>query len=261
MVFLGLISSLLLIGAGASAALVGLWDFESAATPFADASGNGYDATAYGSPSRVTAPADVRVGSGALRLDPAGLQYLQLPDMTAQFAGQSATLAFWIKLDEAVPSAMEHTGLESFGSLSIAPYPASHYPWIDSRAYLTTFRGTSRVDGIALLPGVDRASWHHVAITTTPGTGTWRLYQDGMLVTTADGDWFLNSMPVFGRSEHAGNFYWFSGYVDDLRLYNEALSQAEIQALIVPEPAAALPLAVLTVALVHRRRWRSRAAP
>lgn len=251
--FCAVIATALLAAPFAAGAMVGYWDFESAATPFVDASGNGYSATPFGSPTRTTAPADVRVGTGALRIDPVASQYLRLPDMTSQFGAQSATLAFWVRLVEAVPSLQTTTGLESFGSGAINPYPASHYPWTDGTAYLTTFRATTRVNSIALRPEVNRTQWHHIAITTMPGAGNWKLYQDGQLVTSAAGDWFLNTAPELGRSTYGSTYYMLNGYVDDVRLYNVALTQPQIMDLI-PEPASALLLAGACFAGMRCRR-------
>ena len=72
-------------------------------------------------------------------------------------------------------------------------------------------------------------NWHHVAVTFTDSTNTLRMYVDGVLITTvtraleADG---ATHVVTLGNM-HGSNP--FSGTLDELRIYNRALTLTEIQ--------------------------------
>lgn len=86
--------------------------------------------------------------------------------------------------------------------------------------------------------------WHHAAIVydrAGSGTGTWRLYLDGEL----DGTLFVGQPPNFACTQHfalgtsltsggvpasSGGTGYFRGSLDEVRVWNVARSQAEIQA-------------------------------
>ncbi len=88
------------------------------------------------------------------------------------------------------------------------------------------------------------AEWHFVVMTKTPGliASTSKIYVDGSLVTGAayfdvGGDQSPNitdSKPEMGRLDvnlGGGTYAYFNGIIDDVRVYNRALSAAEIAAL------------------------------
>lgn len=75
--------------------------------------------------------------------------------------------------------------------------------------------------------------WYHVAVTKTPGLigSTSKIYVNGVEVsgkveglnTTPD---IIDAPPVVGRLDETR---WFKGKIDDVRIYNRALSEEEIQ--------------------------------
>ena len=91
--------------------------------------------------------------------------------------------------------------------------------------------------------------WNHYAITATkPGgptgtTVTWGLYQNGnpiafQTANTANISTSANSVGLtIGKSAGTANFGFEGVKADDIRFYDDVLSQAEIVALI-PEPSA-----------------------
>jgi len=78
-------------------------------------------------------------------------------------------------------------------------------------------------------------AWHHYVYTYdgSPGTqGTHKLYIDGVLVNSNATIAPQTASPTtleFGR--WAGNSEYFGGSLDDVRIYNRALTAAEVQTL------------------------------
>ena len=211
----------LVLGGVAQGGLVGYWSFDSAASPFADSSGSGNHAAAGGGAVRTTVTA--AAGAGGLALDRDAGSFLDLPDVSGSFAN-AATLSMWVKLDAATSGDNSRTGLDSLGANTYD----SHYPWTNGQAYFSTFRNGSRVDGVALSPYADRTEWHHLAVTAEPGTGNYKIYQDGQLIRTADPGTFIVA-PGGNIGKSFGNF-WLDGAIDEVKLYNEALSPAQVMA-------------------------------
>jgi hypothetical protein len=95
--------------------------------------------------------------------------------------------------------------------------------------------------------------WTHFAMRRS---GTWyTLFVDG--VEQVDRERVNNDFQgvgtiLFGGVPSAGNYY-FDGKIDDARIYNRALSETEIMAL-VPEPASAVILGLGWVLLVLRHK-------
>jgi Concanavalin A-like lectin/glucanases superfamily len=78
--------------------------------------------------------------------------------------------------------------------------------------------------------GYDDGSWHHVVFARTAASGALRLYVDSLLVGSATGSTASVTTPniSFGRIQ-AGNNY-FAGSLDEVAVYNTALSQAAVTA-------------------------------
>lgn len=243
------------------------YSFENPGNLGFDSSGNGYHATVFGP----AAQAGGVFGSG-LRLDNSGVtnqQFLQLPNAVStdgNFAGQAATLAMWIRLVEATPAAPRQTGIDRLGTAG----STAHYPWTNGQAYLSTFRNT-RVETINLLGSVDRTQFHHLAITSD--ASGWRLYQDGQLVTGPLAQLWGFPASNLRIGAHAGvtfgsptvNDRLLNGWIDEVMLFNEALTPEQLSNLILfnqtapppplaPEPAAWALFALALVAIVGSRR-------
>jgi hypothetical protein len=85
-------------------------------------------------------------------------------------------------------------------------------------------------------------SWHLVQLVFTPSTSI-KFYIDGALnatnTTSIPASLFNNNLPVtLFRRDNVANPRWFGGTIDDPRIYNRALSQAEITSLYNREPFA-----------------------
>ena len=114
---------------------------------------------------------------------------------------------------------------------------------------------------------VTDGQWRHVAVTWDPDDGLGvhdaKLYINGILednVTQSDTNQSIDTGNAedfrLGASILGGvNERNFTGLMDDVRLYDRALSASEIQALVVPEPGSWLLLiSALACGLLVRRR-------
>ncbi|ARN56178.1 LamG domain-containing protein [Sedimentisphaera salicampi] len=90
--------------------------------------------------------------------------------------------------------------------------------------------------------GLTDGNWHHAAITVD-ALGNAALYVDGEQKATAEGVSFLdnvssgvysaNTMALGANDDSGGGKQWaFDGLLSDVRVYDDALSEAEVQAII-----------------------------
>jgi hypothetical protein len=200
--------------------LVGYWHFdEGVGTTTLDASGNGNNGVFGGSPVwQLNANCKV---SGCLNFD--GINsYISIPATINDSLNTEATLVMWMKLANNIHAGYK-TGFVRFGNDATG---LSHYPWTDGLIYLSTFRAArwnSINDG-----GFDKTQWHMITITSAPGAGNYRLYQNDKLVASTTGDAVIakSAAPNIGMSTGG---YSLNGFVDEVRIYNRALSAIEIK--------------------------------
>lgn len=98
--------------------------------------------------------------------------------------------------------------------------------------------------------------WAHIALVQD-GAGVY-IYINGVLANSSTDA----AAPTMRRLVNADiGSYWggyssfFDGFIDDVRIYDHALSQSEIQA-VIPEPATLLLLGLGGLALLRKRRFR-----
>jgi len=209
----------LIIANPAGAELVAWWRLdEGSGTTASDSSGNGNDATFEGSPTWVD---DGKLGK-AVRFNGSS-DYLAAPDSeTLDINGDQLTMAAWIN-GEDWPAAnhvirkVADTGTGSIYILRVQPDTV--------RVYLNTSAGETLVQGTTVLA---RNEWIHVALTYDGAQA--RIYVDGQLDVAMDVSGELtqsdNELRI-GRGEPAG---YFMGMIDDVRVYNHALTEDEILA-------------------------------
>jgi hypothetical protein len=75
-------------------------------------------------------------------------------------------------------------------------------------------------------------NWHHIAMVQDKTTGVTSVYIDGISVsitTDSSGSWpeITNTNAVYVGQDNVGDY--FNGQIDDVRVYNRALSPPEIQ--------------------------------
>ncbi|WP_339752109.1 LamG-like jellyroll fold domain-containing protein [uncultured Winogradskyella sp.] len=106
----------------------------------------------------------------------------------------------------------------------------------------TTSGSTNVVNGI----NINYNEWHHVAGTFTNTTGELRMYVDGKLQSMATlptliGETFLGTSEWNGDfevgrlSRNVGNKEYFTGDIDEIRVFNSAITDEQVQQLVYQE--------------------------
>ena len=219
--------------------LIGHWAFD---TDGADSSASGYDGTLTGSATIDTSAGNQAVGSGALSLDGSDVQddYLELSAYAATLGTLSeGTVSGWINTSDAVRTQTlfgisDHSdNVVQFSLASFGVYQGHlFYDVAEQGSYLQD----SYTDAI-----VADGNWHHVALTVD-ATGN-SFYIDGVKVDSADINYgsggpgsstFFNSVTdvdtvqIGVTGERGGYAYDFNGLIDDVRIYDRALSTSDI---------------------------------
>ncbi|MHC4118542.1 MAG: LamG domain-containing protein [Planctomycetota bacterium] len=218
LIFLVFVCSFALVNP-AQAELVGWWRLdEGSGTTAFDSSGNGNDATFQGSPAWVE---DGKLGK-AIRFNGTS-DYLAAPDSESlDINGDQVSMAAWVN-GEDWPAAnhvvrkVADTGTGSIYMIRVQPDTV--------RVYLNTSAGETVIDGTTTLATNE---WIHIALTYDGAEA--RIYVDGQLDVAVDVSGELtqsdNELRI-GRGEPAG---YFMGMIDDVRVYNHALTEDELLA-------------------------------
>ncbi len=217
-------------------ALVGHWKLDEKKGPIAyDSSGNQNHGVVYG--DAVWQP-KAGVLRGALSFDGVD-DYVELPigGLVSQLT--SCSIMSWVNwsgeyswqrvfdFGSGGDANMFLTPLSGEGCESTRPY--------DMRFAITLGGGCSEERACALEDqGLPRDGWHHVVVTIDADEGVATLYLDGEPVgenaemTLTPSDLGVTTQNWLGRSQYESDSL-YAGSLDDFRIYNRALSQAEIQ--------------------------------
>ncbi len=200
-------------------------------------------------------------------------EYIDLSAHVDDFANLSeGSFSAWIRSDGASPGVILGASDQGDGSSELRFFVvnsgSNSILRLDGRNDGTSIGGlqgtTDLADGVL----------HHV-MATVDSSGNAALYVDGMLESTATGMGFfddvagLDTMGI-GRSKDAtagGGQWFFDGLIDDLAIWNRALSVQEVQhiyiqgrdgtsAMFVPEPSTFFLFVLGLAALLVRRRRR-----
>lgn len=155
---------------------------------------------------------------------------------TGIFGNASLTLAAWIKPTNVASGTQMPLGLLVSGSPTTGSQ-ATLMTEADGRvAFHTGNCGQKTTESI-----LTNGNWYHVAITKTPGAvgSTTKIYVNGVERTSSviNAGGFSNCTPNFNIAKiNAGGGwysfgYYFYGSVDDLRVYDKALTPTEITAI------------------------------
>ncbi len=275
------VAMVMAFASSASADLVAYWDFEEGAGTTTKDQINNTDEPLTGT-TWVTNPADLPPVPGgttaAMLFESANSAYI---DTAFDGIGGSAarTIALWVKLTDITDSSASQ-GLVSYGGRE-----SNGRKWhvrINSDGP-PRIRGTIRTEAQggnqSGTTNLADGQWHHVASVFPGGAGSDNVdvlhYVDGVL----EGELGATDEPIntsiggtlpavtLGARRQAGNITrtdlpieFFNGMMDDVRFYDHALSEAEIQSLaVVPEPGSiALVITALfgLAGLAWRRRVR-----
>ena len=233
--------------------LVAYWPFDGNAD---DASGNGHGLISSGTGVSLTVDRNDNE-NGALYFDGSGTAYPESAFRTFD----SGTYAFWVKPDCSIERFFSEgtKGVECY-SVPYAIFPA--YEYGDRNGYPTSgYAGVGVAigrNGIMVNEHADAylvssltyqseigANWVHVSVTISDNSSP-RLYINGVLVDEGVTERYKKTfglspqIPVYytqregvaGQDGVGGGAYGhFKGAIDDLRIYNRALSAAEVKAL------------------------------
>ena len=213
----------------------GWWKFDGNAT---DSSGSANNATLVGSPAFVAG----QLGS-ALQLNGTS-QYASVADAASLDLTTGLTLAAWIRPGVAVNTTQDVMKKASTTGTLVNGYELalSSAGKVFVRFNQATSADTFRVNSTSSYP-LSSSAWMHVA-ATYDGT-TIRIYINGLLEGSVAGPAAIatNSLPLsLGAQSDASRFY--TGLLDDARVYATALSATEIAALAGGPPANTAPVAV-----------------
>jgi hypothetical protein len=203
--------------------LVGWWKFdEGSGTVAYDSSGNGYDGNLTNGPTWTTG----RIG-GALSFDGVD-DYFDLGNSDLLKNKSNLTTSLWLWTNITRSDHMEIICLNLVYTKTIYSN--------GSLIHLNSGNGSSWYGGFETQGSISLSKWEHLA-TTLDSSGI-KIFINGILDTTRNN----NSV---GASNYKTTFgakygdlangklvrHFFQGSIDDVRIYNRALSAAEVQAL------------------------------
>jgi hypothetical protein len=218
-----IIAALMTLGtSGQAQGLVGHWKFDEGRTrSTADSSGNGNNGSLVGAggPQWITG----QFGN-ALRFDGAD-EYVNVPNSPSLGIIGDITMAAWIKRE--VPLAFDGIVSKTDG-LTYWDYDF-YFSSGDNR--LRFWSDVGSPTPVFSSREVADTNWHHVAVTRSGSSVTF--YIDGFEAgtTTMDGAFMNNAVPIRigtdGPAYDPGSM--FQGGIDEVRIYNRALTASEIQ--------------------------------
>ncbi|HUX35568.1 MAG TPA: LamG domain-containing protein, partial [Candidatus Paceibacterota bacterium] len=210
--------------------LVGYWKFdEGQGTSTQDSSGNGNGGTLGGSIDLPTWQSNCQVG-GCLSFDGTD-DYVSVPVFTSIDTG-SFTIMHWFKLST--------TGKDEGSVGKSAPYnlnnPGYAIRFLASGNNIGTDINISSGTGAQSTISYkwNTSTWHYIAWVVNRIIGTYDIYIDGQDVASGTGIPTTGSTAIASSLNfgNGGNSAWFTlGSLDDIRIYNRALSAAEVMAL------------------------------
>jgi len=212
--------------------LVGYWKFDDGSgTSAADSSGNGNTGTLQNAPTWTSSG----MINGALTLNGTS-QYVSVASTAALNPG-SITVSAWFKLS-ATPSGRTAV-VEKWYDFTHWGYGLEAQPSTGGPNISFTFRNSSDSSDQQLPSGVvpTVGVWYHAAATYDSSTGIARIYVNGVLqqsLTDATANPLQqSSYPLgIGVAEDSGSWqYYFPGVIDDVRVYNVALTASQVLAL------------------------------
>jgi type II secretory pathway pseudopilin PulG len=202
--------------------LVGYWPFdEGNGTSAADASGNGNAGTLMNGPAW-QAGSNCKVG-GCLSLDGAD-DYVNAGNSNSLMPA-SLTVMGWMRLGAG------ENGNWMFINRAPGGTPGSYYIYADAPTIAEWSIFSNAGARRDVVGPISKNEWYHIAGTTDASSQVQKIYINGILqgqqVAVPLGS--NTSTVLFGS--YGGGGYYLNGTIDDIRVYNRVLSEAEVQAI------------------------------
>ena len=178
-----------------------------------------YDGVVYGDPVWVTKLL-AKVDSGAVYMD--GQDYIDIeadsyPELTTSF-----TIDAWINIDSGDQEQILISKGQSSWQIGVESQTRKAFVSCSGLSDTSYLAGsTSLIDG----------TWYHLAAVYDPNVSKLYIYLDGELDAQADASGAINQSDNYiriGGDPERTNDFWWKGYIDDVRIYNYALSSDEI---------------------------------
>ena len=215
------------------------YDF-SAASPegvVTDISGNGYDATLknYAFVDKMGQASILNLGMSK--------GYLDMGPKTGQLIDglKSFTISTYVCVNSAADLNANGNFVWNFANSDdiIADYNGLMFFSAKAKRYAITQSDYRAEAGLEVGNAINKNVWQHVVYTQSGYSGT--IYIDGQVVKTGNIGIYPDNLGntkynYIGRSSYSGDVY-LKGLISDFRIYNKALSIAEVQALSTDLPA------------------------
>jgi len=188
-----------------------------------DKTGNGNNGTIVANPTQVAGKLNQALGFNGTN------QYVSAPALSTTEFYNSVTVAAWIK----TTNSSRYEAIVS--KYSAAGSGAGYIFRTDANGNLEVLFGGSNISyGAAAAVDttkINDGQWHHAVAVITPGQDV-RFYVDGVLCS-------MTSMPILANGDNSANFTvasssfsyfgnFFTGTIDEVRLYNRALTASEV---------------------------------
>lgn len=184
----------------------------------------GLNGTLTNGPVWVASP--VSFSANALQFDGANDNVVIPKSVTSDF-----TIEYWVSTTSTGPGT---TGTQWYGGNGIVDAEVGG----GTNDFGTALTGSKLAFGIGnpdvtihSVTDINTGAWFHVAVTWQQSTGAMRLYINGALEASGTGGTALRSAPTritVGMLQT--NIQYFTGAIDELRIWNTVRSQAQIQA-------------------------------
>jgi PKD repeat protein len=165
------------------------------------------------------------------------------PDSSLNIGNQSWTISAWVKSSCSGTSNQYIVSRYECGWASdcTSAYPAVYELYLTGDGYATFYVRSTASDGVGAADSADLrdGAWHHISGVLDRGSSELKLFVDGRLKnsTSASG---LGSINDSGSPLEIGRIfrqswgspgYYFNGLIDEVRIYNRALTASEVYAL------------------------------
>ncbi|OGN15859.1 MAG: hypothetical protein A3C81_02075 [Candidatus Yanofskybacteria bacterium RIFCSPHIGHO2_02_FULL_46_19] len=209
--------------------LVGWWKLDNNGN---DSSGNGHNGTPT---NTVPNPWTAGHNNGAITLlNPSNTDYVSVADTALLRPTTALTLSAWIKIDSGSPNWTNSPGIiEHFRSPTNLKGYLLGLGGDQKLSFYIGNAGTPTWSRVQSSNTISTGAWHHVAGTwdSAVGGGEMKLYLDGVLQGIAYHGILYNTENLnIGRDKYS-SVRSFNGLLDDVQIYNRALSEIEIQTL------------------------------